>query len=80
MLLVFSFVFSALISMSYAPETLSKLLTELISSVLVPVVQSMSSANLRLVIILPPLLTVPHSLKGILGVDEDVIQLFLVVI
>ena len=58
-LFVISLVFSALISMLYAVETLSRYSTNFASSSSSPAKPSMLSAKRRLVIVLPPMLTVP---------------------
>ena len=58
-LFVFSLVFSALISMPYDVDVFSKRSTKLTSSCSSPAKPSMSSAKRKLVIVLPPMLTVP---------------------
>ena len=58
-LLVISLVFSALISMPKAAEVLSRRSTREASSSSFPARSSMSSAKRKLVIVLPPMLTVP---------------------
>ena len=58
-LFVISLVFSALISMPQAEEALSRRSTKFASSSSSPAKPSMSSAKRRLVIVLPPMLTVP---------------------
>ena len=58
-LFVISLVFSALISMPYDVDVFSRRSTKLTSSCSSPAKPSMSSAKLRLVIVLPPMLTVP---------------------
>ena len=58
-LFVMSLVFSALISMLYREDASSSCLTRLASSSF-SARPSMSSANLRLVIVRPPMLTVPE--------------------
>ena len=58
-LLVISLVFPALISVPQAVEALSRRSTKFASSPSSPVEPSMSSAKRRLVIVLPPMLTVP---------------------
>jgi len=57
-LLVISLVFSALIPMPYAVEALLRRSTKFASSSTSPAKPSMSSAKRRLVIVLPPMLTV----------------------
>ena len=58
-LFVISLVFSALISMPYDVDVFSRRSTTLTSSCSSPAKPSMSSAKRRLVIVLPPMLTVP---------------------
>ncbi|KAF6040827.1 hypothetical protein EB796_000860 [Bugula neritina] len=58
-LLVISLVFSALLSMPYAAEVVSNHSTSLASTCSSPASPSMSSAKCKLVIVLPPMLTVP---------------------
>ena len=58
-LLVISLVFSALIFMSKAAEVLSRRSTREASSSSFPARPSMSSAKRKLVIVQPPMLTVP---------------------
>lgn len=59
LLLVICFVFSALISIPYVQKVESSLSIRLASSIYSPVSPSMLSTKWRLVIILPPMLTVP---------------------
>ena len=58
-LFVISLVFSARTSMPWAVEALSRRSTNFASSSASPAKPSMSSAKRRLVIVLPPMLTVP---------------------
>ena len=58
-LFVISLVFSALISMPYDVDVFSRRSTKLASSCSSPAKPSMSSAKRRLVIVLPPMRTVP---------------------
>ena len=58
-LFIISLVFSALISMPYDVDVFSKRSTKLASSCSSPAKPSTSSAKRRLVIVLPPMLTVP---------------------
>ena len=58
-LFIISLVFSALISMPYDVDVFSRCSTKLASSCSSPAKPSMSSAKRRLVIVLPPMLTVP---------------------
>ena len=58
-LFVISLVFSALISMPYYIDVFSRRSTKLASSCSSPAKPSMSSAKRRLVIVLPPMLTLP---------------------
>ena len=58
-LFVISLVFLALISMPYDVDVFSRHSTKLASSCSSPAKPSMSSAKRRLVIVLPPMLTVP---------------------
>ena len=59
LLFAISFVLSALISFPYLEEALPICLTRLASLASFPAIPSMSSANLRFVMFLPPMLTVP---------------------
>ena len=61
-LFVISLVFSALISMPYDVDIFSRCSTKLTSSCSSPAKPSMSSAKRRLVIVLPPMLTVDSAL------------------
>ena len=58
-LFIISLVFSALISMTYDVDVFSRRSTKLTSSCSSPAKPSMSSVKRRLVIVLPPVLTVP---------------------
>ena len=58
-LFVISFVFSALISILYTVQVLSRLSTRACSSCSSSARASLSSANRRLVMVLPPMLTFP---------------------